>query len=104
MKSIKVLNRKFVTKGGKEFYSATIKGKYLPFATANVEENYTVRLTKKSKEILPLNREGIFELAYQDKGLWIDDREINSGKFIVRINCERVVFVDKLKEFPKTAK
>lgn len=101
MKSIKVIVRKYLTKEGKEFYGCKIKGKYLPFATALVDENYQVRFTKKSKEFIPSNREGIFELAYEENGLWIDNRIENESKHIVRINCERVVFNSPLKDFNK---
>lgn len=89
MKSIKVLNRKFVTKGGKEFYSATIKGKYVPLACANLETYYSVKCVDGGEK-LP-SQEGIFEIAFDDKGLWIDSRPEMIEKHILRIKAVRIV-------------
>lgn len=89
MKSIKVLNRKFVTKGGKEFYSATIKGKYVPLATANLETYYSVKLVDGGEK-LP-SKEGIFEIAFEERGCWIDQRPEFAEKNILRVKAVRIV-------------
>lgn len=101
MNSIKVIVRKFVTKKeGKEFYTLKAKGKYLPLATVSEDVNYDVRLVGDVK-LSPKAAEGIYEVAYEDKGLWHDRREDMKDKNIVRCKAVRVVFQKPLPVFDK---
>lgn len=99
MNSIKVIVRKFVTKKeGKEFYTLKAKGKYLPLATLSEDVNYDVRLVGDVKLSLKA-AEGIYEIAYEDKGLWHDRRD--AEKHIVRCKATRIVFQKPLPVFDK---
>jgi hypothetical protein len=99
MNSIKVIVRKFVTKKeGKEFYTLKAKGKYLPLATVSEDVNYDVRLVGDVK-LSPKASEGIYEVAYENKGLWHDQRD--AEKHIVRCKATRIVFQKPLPVFDK---
>ena len=98
MRSIKIIVRNYTTKDGREFNKATCKGQYLPIATAEVEKRYNIKFTKKSLSPLP-EKEGIYEVAFEDNGLWIDTRPECDGKDIVRVNAVRVVFVKNISKF-----
>lgn len=103
MNSIKVIVRKFVTKKeGKEFYTLKAKGKYLPLATVGEDINYDVRLVGDVK-LSPKAPEGIYEVAYEDNGLWHDRRDeiIDAEKHIVRCKATRIVFQKSLPVFDK---
>lgn len=101
MNSIKVIVRKFVTKKeGKEFYTLKAKGKYLPLATVSENVNYDVRLVGDVK-LSPKAPEGIYEVAYEDNGLWHDQREDMKDKNIVRCKAVRIVFQKPLPVFDK---
>lgn len=97
MKTIKVLLKQFKDNNGAAFSSASIKGEYLPFADVDVEAYYRVKTTSKSTVQLPITGEGIYEIAYENKGLWVDKRPDFIDKHIVRINAVRIVKVDDLK-------
>lgn len=99
MKSIKVIVRKFITKKDKkEFYTLKAKGKYLPLATVSEDINYNVRLVgsvKLDADAL----EGIYEVAYEENGLWHDNRPEMSDKHIVRCRATRLVYQKPLPVF-----
>jgi len=94
MKTIKFVVNEFTTKEGVSFSKATIKGKFLPLALAEEETYYNVRFVGNVK--IP-TKKGIYEVSYNDNGLWIDSRKDFIEKHIVRINAVRCVFADSLK-------
>lgn len=98
MKTIKFILKQFVTNEGATFSKGTIKGEFLPFADVDVDAYYRVAFTKDSKVQMPLSGEGIFEVAYEDKGLWVDKREKYNDLHIVRIKAVRLVKTDDLKK------
>ena len=98
LRSIKILVGNYTTKDGREFSKATCKGQYLPLATAEAEKRYVVKFTKKSLTPMP-EKSGVYEVAFEDNGIWIDTRPECEGKDIVRINAVRIVFVKNLSKF-----
>ena len=95
MKSIKFVVREYEAKDGRKFAKASCKGQYLPLVMAEVEKYYTVKFTKSSLAPLP-QKEGIYEVSFEDDGIWIDNRAEFVAKDIVRINAVRVVFSKNL--------
>lgn len=100
MKSIKVIVREYTTKEGKKFITASCKGRYLPFATAEVDTRYTIKFANGGAINSLPNKEGIYEIAYNDdKSIWIDKRPEVAPKHIVRVKVERILFKENLKTF-----
>ena len=97
MKSIKFILRNYTTKDGIPFSVASCKGQYLPLALASVEETYKIKFTAKSLCPMP-TKEGIYEVAFEDNGIWIDSRPEFEDKHIVHINAVKVVFSKKLEK------
>ena len=95
MKKIKLFVRTYKTKDGREFSKISILGKYLPLVDAKDDTWYTVKFTGEVKEP---TKEGQYIVGYEKNGLWIDSREEQLKKNIVRIRAVRVVFDDKLPE------
>ncbi len=87
MQKVKIIVRNYTTKKGTTFTKLSIGGKYIPDVCADPNVNYPVRFTKKSQVAEP-TKDGFYEVAYADKGAWIDDR--NPEKPVFRINAERV--------------
>ena len=89
LNSFKVIVRNYTRKDGGSFTKITCGGKFLPLATAEDDTTYTVAFTKASKVQAP-TKEGIYEVAYAEKGLWLDSRDPN--KNVCRVNAEKVVY------------
>ena len=100
LKSIKIIVREYQKKEGGTFTKITCGGKYLPLAVAEEDVNYTVKFTSKSKAPVP-TKEGIYEVAYEDGALWIDQRPEAQGRAILRINASKVVFSRVLPKLEK---
>lgn len=98
--SIKVIARVYEKKSGGKFVKLTVGGKYLPLATAEDEVSYQVKFTANSLCKEPAE-EGIYEVAYEEHGLWIDTRPEMLDKNIVRINAAKVVFSKPLPKLDK---
>ena len=98
--SIKVIVRNYEKKTGGKFTKMTVGGKYLPLATAEDDVDYRVSFTKNSLVSEP-TQEGIYEVAYEEGGLWIDTRPESAGKNIVRVNAAKVVFSKPLPRLEK---
>ena len=98
--SIKVIVRNYEKKTGGKFTKISIGGKFLPLATAEDDVNYQVKFTSKSLCKEP-TQEGVYEVAYEEGNLWIDRRDDNKDKFIVRINAVKVVFSKALPRLEK---
>lgn len=96
-KSIKVIVREFSTKEGKKFVKATAKGKYLPLALVDDEVNYDIKFVGAS---LPTS-EGIYEVAYEEGNLWLDQRAEFIEKNIVRIKPTKCIFNKYLPKLDK---
>lgn len=96
-KSIKVIVRKYTTKEGKDFVKCTAKGKYLPLALVDDETNYNIKLVGQQ---LP-QQEGIYEVAYEDGDLWLDQRIAYAELNIVRVKPSKVVFNKYLPKLDK---
>ena len=93
MKTIKVVLKNYKTKEGREFSKMTIKGKYIPLASANEETFYLVKFVKVEGKDVPVpTKEGIYQVACDDNGLWIDSRPEYASKNILRVKAVRVVF------------
>lgn len=96
MKSIKFIVRGYQNKEtGNTFYKATCKGQYLPIVMCEVDKHYNIKFSSKSLAPLP-QKEGIWEVAFDDDGIWLDTRAGYEDKDIVRINAKRVVFSKNL--------
>lgn len=96
-KSIKVIVREFSTKEGKKFVKATAKGKYLPLALVDDETNYDIKFVGAS---LPTS-EGIYEVAYEEGNLWLDQRAEFIEKNIVRVKPTKCIFNKYLPKLDK---
>lgn len=96
-KSIKVIVREFSTKEGKKFVKATAKGKYLPLALVDDETNYDIKFVGAS---LP-SSEGIYEVAYEEGSLWLDQRAEFIEKNIVRVKPTKCIFNKYLPKLDK---
>lgn len=96
-KSIKVIVREFSTKEGKKFVKATAKGKYLPLALVDDETNYDIKFVGAS---LP-SSEGIYEVAYEEGNLWLDQRAEFIEKNIVRVKPSKCIFNKYLPKLDK---
>lgn len=83
--------REYLTKDGRKFTKATCKGQYLPLVTAEVEKYYTIQFSKSSLAPMP-QKEGLWDVAFEDDGIWLDTRPEFASKDIVRVNATRVVF------------
>lgn len=94
MKTIKIIVNQFTRKAdGKAFTKAHCKGKYLPLAVADENIDYLVKFVGAIQ--LP-TKEGIYEVAVEDKGMWIDSRPDYLAKNILRVRAVRVVFYKAL--------
>ena len=96
-KVIKIIVRAYTTKEGKQFVKATAKGKFLPLALAEEDVNYNIKFVGAS---LPTS-EGIYEVAYEEGNLWIDQRAEFVDKNIVRIKPLKCVFNKYLPKLDK---
>ena len=99
MNSIKFIVREFETKKGVPFTKADVKGKFLPLAVAEDEVYYTVRFVGKSVE-MP-TKAGVYEVAFEDGGMWIDSRAEYADKHILRIKAVKCVFTKHLPKLDK---
>lgn len=98
--SIKIIARSYEKKAGGKFTKLTVGGKFLPLATAEDEVTYQVKFTSKSSCKEP-TVDGIYEVAFEEGGLWLDTRPENADKNIVRINACKVVFSKALPRLEK---
>ena len=95
MQTIKFICRRYtVKKTGVPFVKLTVLGKFLPLALADDETEYLIKFTKDS--CAEPTKDGVYEVAYEDNGLWIDTRPEQVAKNIVRIKAHKVVFVKSL--------
>lgn len=93
LKSFTVVVKNYTTKKGTSFQKITCKGSNLPLATAEVDEYYNVRVCDNSKaQFKKDSHEGIYEISFEDKGLWIDTRPEMVEKHIARVNAERIIY------------
>jgi len=91
MKTLKFWVKTFQGKNG-EFRSATVQGKYLPFADVEESAYYVIRFSKLGADV-PAFIDGMYELAYENGELWIDKRPEYLEKHIVRVVAKRIVKV-----------
>ena len=96
-KTIKIIVRKFETKEGKSFVKATAKGKFLPLAVVEDDVNYIIKFVGSQ---LP-TQEGIYEVAYEEGNMWLDQRTEYVEKNIVRIKALKCVFNKYLPKLDK---
>lgn len=89
MKTLKFWVKTFQGANG-EFRSSSVKGKYLPLADCEEETYYTIRFSKQGVDV-PAFIDGMYELAYEQGGLWIDKRPDYIDKHIVRVVAKRIV-------------
>ena len=101
LKSFKIIVRNYEKKAGGSFTKITCGGKYLPLITAEEDVNYQVKFTKASKIQEPTVA-GIYEVAYEDNGLWIDSRQ--ADKAVVRVNAVKCLFNKALAPVEKDAR
>ena len=96
--TIKIIVREYTTKkDGKKFIKATAKGQYLPLALVDDETNYNIKFVG---EALP-NQEGIYEVAFEQGNLWLDQRPDVAELNIVRCRPSKVVFHKYLPKLDK---
>lgn len=93
MKTIKVYSKKFENKNGIPFYSVSVKGKFVKSALAKDDIYYNVKFVKGSTAVA-IDNEGCYEVAYEDNGLWIDQRPDFIDKNILRIKAVKAVKID----------
>lgn len=96
-KSIKIIVRAYSTKEGKAFVKATAKGQYLPLAMVDDDVNYNIKFVGAS---LPTS-EGIYEVAFEEGNLWLDQRAEFIEKNIVRVKPTKCVFNKYLPKLDK---
>lgn len=96
-KTIKIVVRTFSTKEGKTFVKATAKGKYLPLAMVEDDVYYNIKFVGAT---LPTS-EGIYEVAYEEGNLWLDQRAEYLDKNIVRVKALKCIFNKYLPKLDK---
>ena len=89
MQKVKFIVNQYTTKKGVPFTKASILGKFIPSVDADPEVRYPVRFTKSSKCEEP-KKAGVYEVGFEDKGAWLDQRD--PEKPIFRINAVRCRF------------
>ena len=95
MKQIKIICQNFQRKDGSgEFTKLSVGGQFLPLVLADVNKRYQVKFTKDSQAKEPVN-DGVYQVAFEDKDIWIDDRKEEP---IVRIRAARVMFDKRLQK------
>ena len=99
MQSIKFIVKEFVTKKGMPFSKADIKGQYIPLAVAEDDVYYTVRFVGNTCE-MPTEA-GVYEVAFKEGDLWIDNRPEYAEKHILRIKAVKCVFSKPLTKLDK---
>ena len=99
MQSLKFIVREFKTEKGQPFSKADVKGKFIPLAVAEDEVYYTVRFVGKTVEMPQVK--GIYEVAYKDGDMWIDNRPQYADKHILRIKAVKCVFSKPLPKLDK---
>lgn len=99
MQKVKIIVRKYEKKAGGTFVKLSIGGKFVPDVLADDNTSYQVKFTSKSLVKEP-TEEGIYEVAYEEDGLWIDTRPELSGN-IVRINAVKTKFYRNLPKLDK---
>lgn len=91
LKSFKFIAREYKTKNNTTFMKLTCKGEFLPLVTAEVDKYYTIKFASKSLAKEPA-KEGIYSVAYEEGGLWLDTRIENFDKNIARVNAIKIQF------------
>lgn len=91
MQKVKIIARSFNKKDGGTFTKLTIKGKFINDVLAEDEENYVVKFTASSQVKEP-TKEGIYEVAFNDREAWIDSRPEVAGAHIFRIVAQKVKY------------
>lgn len=100
MQKVKIIVRKYEKKTGGTFIKMSIGGKYVPDVLAEDSVNYQVKFTSKSLVKEP-QYEGIYEVAYEEGGLWIDTRPEFASKNVVRINAAKIKLAKPLPRLEK---
>ena len=95
MQALKFICRNYNKKKGGTFTKLTVKGKYTPFAVLENEETYQIRFTKDSQASEP-TKDGIYSVAYDKGGVWVDDRNEN---LIIRVRAVNCKFQESLPVF-----
>lgn len=95
MQKVKIIVRNYEKKDGGTFTKLSIGGKYINDVLADVSKSYQVRFTAKSAVKEP-TKEGIYEVAFNDGGAWIDSRPEFAEKFIYRVTAQLVKFYKPL--------
>lgn len=90
MKTLKFVLKNYTTKDGRTFAKASCLGKYLPTAKAQEDIYYTIKFVGGSCPAP--TKDGIYEMAFEDKCLWIDTRAEYIDKHIVRVKATRIIF------------
>ena len=100
MQSIKIIARKYEKKAGGTFTKLSVGGKFLPLALAEDDVQYAVKFTRGSACKEPV-ADGVYEVAFKENGLWIDNRPEMASKNIVRINAVKCVYSKPLPRLEK---
>lgn len=91
MQKIKIIVRSYDKKAGGKFIKLSLGGKYVPDILADESKEYQVKFSAKSVVKEP-TQEGIYEVAYNDGELWIDNRPQYATKYVVRITAQKIRF------------
>ena len=96
MQKTKIIVRSYDKKAGGKFIKLSMSGKFVPDILAEEDKEYQVKFSAKSVVKEP-TQEGIYDVAFNDGELWIDNRPQYAGKYIVRVIAQKVRFY---KQFP----
>ena len=88
MKTFKLIVKSYATKDGRTFTKAFATGQFIPLALCECETQYTIKFVGMEQP----QKDGIYSVAVDDKGLWLDTREEYASKHIVRVRPTRVVY------------
>lgn len=95
MQKTKIIVRSYDKKAGGKFIKLSMSGKFVPDILAEEDKEYQVKFSAKSVVKEP-TQEGIYDVAFNDGELWIDNRPQYAGKYIVRVIAQKVRFYKPL--------
>lgn len=97
MKTFKFIANSYINKKTNQpFLKFSCKGQYLPILKADKDVYYNIHFTKVPEDVLLPKKEGVYSVAVENKGLWLDDRAEMKEKNIVRCIPLKIIFENDL--------
>lgn len=100
LQKIKIVVKNYQKADGGKFVKMTIGGRFIPDVLAEEKESYIVKFTSNSAAKAP-EKDGIYEVAYEEGKLWIDSRPEMHDKLILRVEAQKVRFYKALQKLDK---